>query len=67
MKIKWMFCALPLALSLLLLPGCGIGEEVTEWATGKANDALEAVGGVVQKTIDTLKNAEYQGGQPAWL
>ena len=34
-----MFCTFLLLLLLLLLSGCSIGEELTEWAAGKANDA----------------------------
>lgn len=57
-----MFYAFLLPLFLFLLTGCGMREELTEWAAGKANDALEAVGGSVQEIIDDLENAEYQGG-----
>ena len=62
MKVKSMFCVMMLSLLLFLLAGCRTGEELTEWAAGKANDALEAVGGGVQEVIDDLENAEYQGG-----
>lgn len=62
MKVKSVLCAFLLSLLPLLLAGCGKGEELTEWAAGKANDALEVVGGGVQKAIDDLENAEYQGG-----
>lgn len=62
MKVKSMFCVMMLSLLLFLLAGCRTGEELTEWAAGKANDALEAVGGGVQEIIDDLENAEYQGG-----
>ena len=55
-----MFCTFLLLLLLLLLSGCSIGEELTEWAAGKANDASETVGGGVQEAIDELENAEYQ-------
>lgn len=58
MKVKSLFCAF----LLLLLTGCGAGEELTEWAAGKANDALEVVGGGVQEALDDLHDAEYQGG-----
>lgn len=47
---------------LLLLPGCSAGEGLTEWAVGKADDALEVIGGGIQDTLDDLHNAEYQGG-----
>ena len=51
-----------LAGMLLLLSGCSMREELTEWAAGKANDALEVVGSGIQDTLDDLHNAEYQGG-----
>ena len=57
-----MFCTFLLLLLLLLLSGCSIGDELTEWAAGKANDTLEAIGGGVQEVIDDLHDAEYQGG-----
>lgn len=47
---------------LLMLTGCGMSEELTDWAAEKANDALEVVGGGVQEAIDDLENAEYQDG-----
>ena len=60
MKIK---SVLLLILSLILLAGCDdLGENLTEWAADKANDALEAVGGVIMEGLDALKEAEYQGG-----
>lgn len=62
MKVKTALCASAISLLLLLLSGCSIGEELTEWAAGKANDALEVVGGGVQEVIDDLHDAEYQGG-----
>lgn len=62
MKVKTALCASAISLLLLLLSGCRTGEELTEWAAGKANDALETVGGGVQEVIDDLENAEYQGG-----
>ena len=62
MKVKSVLCAFLLSLLPLLLAGCGKGEELTEWAAGKANDALETVGGGVQEVIDDLHDAEYQGG-----
>lgn len=51
-----------ISLLLLLLTGCGMSEELTDWAAEKANDALEVVGGGVQEAIDDLENAEYQDG-----
>ena len=55
-----------IAAALLFMSGCGsaekTSEELTEWAAGKANDALEVIGGGVQKAIDGLRDAEYQGG-----
>lgn len=51
-----------ISLLLLLLSGCGMREELTDWAAEKANDALEVVGGSVQEAIDELENAEYQDG-----
>ena len=51
-----------ISLLLLMLSGCGMSEELTDWAAEKANDALEVVGGGVQEAIDDLKNAEYQDG-----
>ena len=62
MKVKTAICASAISLLLLLLSGCRTGEELTEWAAGKANDALETVGGGVQEVIDDLHDAEYQGG-----
>ena len=62
MKVKPLFCTLVVSLSLLLSVGCSTGGELTEWAAGKANDALEVVGGGVQEVIDDLHDAEYQGG-----
>ena len=62
MKVKPLFCTLVVSLSLLLSVGCSTGRELTEWAAGKANDALEVVGGGVQEVIDDLHDAEYQGG-----
>lgn len=55
MKVKSVLCAFLLSLLPLLLAGCGKDEELTEWAAGKANDALEAVGGGVQEVIDNLE------------
>lgn len=51
-----------ISLLLLMLTGCGMSEELTDWAAEKANDALEVVGGGVQEAIDDLENAEYQDG-----
>ncbi len=51
-----------ISLVLLLLSGCGMREELTDWAAEKANDALGVVGGGVQEAIDDLQNAEYQDG-----
>lgn len=51
-----------ISLLLFMLTGCGMSEELTDWAAEKANDALEVVGGGVQEVIDDLENAEYQGG-----
>ena len=51
-----------LASILLLLPGCEPDGQTTEWAAGKLNAALEVAGSGVQKGIDALHNAEYQGG-----
>ena len=62
MKVKSFFCAFLSFLLLLLLSGCSTDEELMEWAAGKANDALETVGGGIQEVIDDLENAEYQGG-----
>ena len=62
LKVKPLFCTLVVSLSLLLSVGCSTGRELTEWAAGKANDALEVVGGGVQEVIDDLHDAEYQGG-----
>ena len=62
MKVKTALCASAISLLLLLLSGCSTGEELTEWAAGKANDALEFVGGGIQDTLDDLHDAEYQGG-----
>ena len=62
MKVKSMFCTFLLLLLLLLLSGCSIGEELTEWAAGKANDTLEVIGGGVQGVLDDIHNAEHQGG-----
>lgn len=56
------FCAFLLSLLTLLLSGCSMREELTDWAAKKANDALEVVGGGIQGAIDDLENAEYQGG-----
>lgn len=47
---------------LLLLSGCDMKEETAEWAAGKLNAALEVVGSGVQGALDTLHDAEYQGG-----
>ena len=57
-----MFCTFLLLLLLLLLSGCSIGEELTEWAAGKANDTLEVIGGGIQEALDDIHNAEHQGG-----
>ena len=77
MNGKTVFWAFAILLMPLLLAGCSISEELTQWAVGKTNDALEEVtqraagkvndaleviGGGVQKAIDDLHNAEYQGG-----
>ena len=51
-----------ISLLLFMLTGCGMSEELTDWAAEKVNDALEVVGGGVQEAIDDLKNAEYQDG-----
>ena len=59
MKQKRLFI---IFLLLLMLTGCGMSEELTDWAAEKANDALEVVGGGVQEAIDDLENAEYQDG-----
>ena len=61
-KIKPIFCAFILSLLLLLLSGCSMGKELAEWAAGIANDAMAAIGGNVQDTLDDLHDAEYQGG-----
>ena len=44
-----------ISLLLLMLSGCGMSEELTDWAAEKANDALEVVGGGVQEAIDDLE------------
>ena len=62
MKAKTVFCSFALSLLLLLLTGCSMGEELADWAAGKANDALEVIGGGVQDALDELHDAEYQGG-----
>lgn len=49
-------------LLLCILTGCSMSEELTDWAAGKANDALEVVGSGVQEALDDLHDAEYQGG-----
>ena len=36
-----------ISLLLLMLTGCGMSEELTDWAAEKANDALEVVGRAV--------------------
>lgn len=58
--------AVLVAAALLLMSGCGgvenAGEELAEWAAGKANDALAVVGSGIQEALDDLHNAEYQGG-----
>ena len=51
-----------LSLLLLLPAGCSADGQLTEWAAGKANDALEIVGGGIQEIINDLHDAEYQGG-----
>ncbi len=48
-----------LSLLLFMLTGCGMSEELTDWAAEKANDVLEVVGGGVQEAIDDLENVEY--------
>ena len=48
-----------LSLLLFMLTGCGMSEELTDWAAEKANDVLEVVGVGVQEAIDDLENAEY--------
>ena len=48
-----------ISLLLLMLSGCGMSEELTDWAAEKANDVLEVVGVGVQEAIDDLENAEY--------
>lgn len=55
-------CFLLLLFLPLLLSGCSMDEDLTKRAAEKANDALEAAGGIVKNTIDELHNAEYQGG-----
>ena len=62
MKAKTVFCSFALSLLLLLMTGCSMGEELADWAAGKANDALEVIGGGVQDALDDLHDAEYQGG-----
>ncbi len=62
MKVKFMFCVMTLSLLLLLPAGCSADGQLTEWAAGKANDALEIVGGGIQEIINDLHDAEYQGG-----
>lgn len=57
--------------TLLLLTGCNMNEPppggaLTQWALGKANDAMEtfsdAYGDDIMQAFDDLKNAEYHGG-----
>lgn len=57
--------------TMLLLTGCNRnepppGSALTEWALGKANDAMEtfsdAYGDDIMQAFDDLKNAEYHGG-----
>lgn len=62
MNAKTRFCSFTIPLLLLLLTGCGMSEELTEWASGKVNDTLEVIGGGVQEALDDLHDAEYQGG-----
>ena len=50
-----------ISLLLLMLTGCGMSEELTDWAAEKANDALEAVGGGIQEALDNIHNAEHKG------
>ncbi len=62
MKVIFMFYVMTVSLLPLLLAGCSTDGELTEWAAGKANDALEIVGSGVQEVLDDLHDAEYQGG-----
>ena len=62
MKVIFMLCVMTVSLLPLLLAGCSADGELTEWAAGKANDALEIVGSGVQEVLDDLHDAEYQGG-----
>lgn len=62
MKAKTRFCLFTIPVLLFLLSGCGMSEELTKWASRKANDALEVVGSGVQEALDDLRDAEYQGG-----
>lgn len=57
--------------TLLLLTSCNMNEpppggKLTEWALGKANDAIEAFsdehGDDIMQVFDDLQNAEYHGG-----
>lgn len=57
-KLKRLFM---ISLLLLMLTGCGMSEELTDWAAEKANDALEAVGGGIQEALDNIHNAEHKG------
>ena len=57
-----MICLFLVFLAVFLLSGCSMDDELTEKVAEKANDALEAAGGIVKNTIDELHNAEYQGG-----
>jgi len=58
--------ALAIASLLLIMSGCGsmekTGEGLTQWAAGRANDALETVGSSVREALNDLHDAEYQGG-----
>ena len=47
---------------LFLLTACSADDELTQWAAGKANDVLTNIGEGVQKALDELHEAEYQGG-----
>lgn len=71
MKGKAAFFASLLVSSLLLLTGCDMnkpppGGKLTEWALGKAADALDSFsdeyGDDIMQAIDDLKNAEHHGG-----
>lgn len=61
-NVKSRFCFFTIPLLLCLLTGCSMSEELAEWASGKANDALEVVGSGIQEALDDLHDAEYRGG-----